>query len=44
MLKLRKELGAGKSKINVSISMTFRGDKKEYHGLESRVKRVSAYD
>ena len=37
MLKSRKELAAGKSKIKVAISTNFLGDKKEYQGLaESR--------
>ena len=33
MLKSRKELAAGKSKIKEAISMNFRGDKKEYQEL-----------
>ena len=33
MLKSRKELAAGKSKIKGAISMNFRGDKKEYQEL-----------
>ena len=33
MLKSRKELAAGKSKIKGAISMNFLVDKKEYQGL-----------
>ena len=33
MLKSRKELAAGKSKIKGAISMNFREDKKEYREL-----------